>query len=95
VKTLVGATGKPDLLLLYDFCLRATSPVFHFLAIYFSVYRSLERNFVPRKFRGIDSERSPLFRGRKCSFQGIPSSAEEPIPKLGIELHGTEFRGKD
>jgi hypothetical protein len=30
----------------------------------------------------------PLFRGRKCSFQGIPSSAEEPIRKLGTELNG-------
>jgi hypothetical protein len=27
-----------------------------------------------------------LFRGRKCSFRGIPSFAEEPIPKLGTEF---------
>jgi hypothetical protein len=53
-----------------------------------------ERNFVPKKFRGIDSERFPLFRGRKCSFPDIPSSAEEPIPKLGTERNGTEFREK-
>ncbi len=53
-----------------------------------------ERNFVPKKFRGIDSERFPLFRGRKCSFQGLPSSAEEPIPQLGTEQNGTEFREK-
>ncbi len=53
-----------------------------------------ERNFVPKKFRGIDSERFPLFRGRKCSFRGIPSSAEEPIPKLGTERNGAEFREK-
>ncbi len=39
-------------------------------------------------------ERFPLFRGRKCSFRGIPSSAEEPIPKLGMEWKGTEFREK-
>jgi hypothetical protein len=37
------------------------------------------------KFRGIDSERFQLFRGRKHSFRGIPSSAEELIPKLGTE----------
>ncbi len=30
----------------------------------------------------------PFFRGRKCSFRGIPSSAEEPIPKLGTERKG-------
>ncbi len=36
----------------------------------------------------------PLFRGRKCSFRGIPNSAEEPIPKLGTEQNGTEFREK-
>ncbi len=47
-----------------------------------------------KKFRGIDSERFPLFRGRKCSFRGIPSSSEEPVPKLGTKLNGTEFRGK-
>ncbi len=33
----------------------------------------------------MDSERFPLFRGRKSSFRGIPSSAEEPIPRLGTE----------
>ncbi len=47
-----------------------------------------------KKFRGIDSERFPLFRGRKCSFRGIPSSAEEPIPKLRTEQNGTESREK-
>ncbi len=50
--------------------------------------------FVAKKFRGIDSEWFSLFRGRKCSFQGIPSSAEEPIPKLGTERNGPEFREK-
>jgi hypothetical protein len=39
-----------------------------------------ERNFVAKKFRGIDPELFPLFRGRKHSFRGIPKSAEEPIP---------------
>jgi hypothetical protein len=34
------------------------------------------------EFRSENSERFPLFRGRKCSFRSIPSSAEEPIPKL-------------
>ncbi len=29
--------------------------------------------FHSEKFRGIDSERFSFFRGRKCSFQGIPS----------------------
>ena len=46
------------------------------------------------KVSGIDSERFPLFRGRKCSFRGIPSSAEEPIPKLGTERNGPDFREK-
>ncbi len=49
-----------------------------------------ERNFVPKIFRGIDSERFPLFRGRKSSFRGIPSSAEEPVPKLGTERNHAE-----
>jgi hypothetical protein len=51
---------------------------------------SWERNFVPKKFRGIDSEWLPLFRGRKCLLRGIPSSAEEPIPKLGTERNFTK-----
>jgi hypothetical protein len=50
-----------------------------------------ERNFVPKKFRGIASERFPLFRGRKHSFRGIPSSAEEPIPKLGTKWNSAEI----
>jgi hypothetical protein len=37
------------------------------------------------KIHGIDSERFPLFRERKCSFRGILSSTEEPIPKLRTE----------
>ncbi len=53
-----------------------------------------ERNFVPKNFHGIDSERFPLFRERKSSFRGIPSSAEEPIPKLGTERNGLDFREK-
>jgi hypothetical protein len=34
---------------------------------------------------GIDLERFLLFRGRKCSFRGMPRSTEESIPKLGTE----------
>jgi hypothetical protein len=30
----------------------------------------------------------PLFCGIKCSFRRIPSSAEEPIPKLGTKRNG-------
>ncbi len=60
----------------------------------YTVGRAGTEFFVPKKFRGIDSERFPLFRGRKHSFRGIPSSAEEPIPKLGTERNGMEFRGK-
>jgi hypothetical protein len=45
----------------------------------------LGTEFRSEKIRGIDSERLPSFRGRKCSFRGIPISAEEPIPKLGTE----------
>ncbi len=47
-----------------------------------------------KKFRRIDSEQFPLFHERKCSFRGIPSSTEEPIPKLGTERKGTEIREK-
>jgi hypothetical protein len=54
----------------------------------------LGTEFLLKKFRGIDSEWFPLFRGRKPSFRGIPSSAEELIPKLGTERNGMEFRGK-
>ncbi len=55
----------------------------------------LGREFRSEKlFRGKNSERFPLFRGRKCSFRGIPSSIEEPIPKLGTEGNGPEFREK-
>jgi hypothetical protein len=38
-----------------------------------------------QKFRGIDSEWFPLFRGRKWSFPGIPRFTKEPIPKVGTE----------
>jgi hypothetical protein len=38
----------------------------------------------------IDSEQFPLFRGRQHSFRGIPSSAEEPISKLGTERNGMD-----
>ncbi len=54
----------------------------------------LGTKFCSKKFRGIDSEWFLLFRGRKCSFRGISSSAEEAIPKLGTEQNGTEFREK-
>ena len=37
----------------------------------------------------IDSERFPLFRGRKCSFWGIPRFTEESILR-----NGTESRAK-
>jgi hypothetical protein len=50
----------------------------------------LGTEFCSEKFRGIGSERLPLFRGRKCSFRGIPSSAEEPIPKLGTERNSVK-----
>jgi hypothetical protein len=54
----------------------------------------LGTEFRSEKFRGIDSERFPLFHGRKCSFRGVPSSAEEPIVKLGTERNGMEFHEK-
>jgi hypothetical protein len=47
-----------------------------------------QRNFVPKKFRGIDSEQLPLFRRRKCSFGGILKFMEESIPKLGMVGNG-------
>jgi hypothetical protein len=54
-----------------------------------------------KKFRGIDSEWLPLFRGRKCSFQGIPRFTVLSETCFRVEfrelapiffLHGTEFR---
>jgi len=54
----------------------------------------LAAEFHSEKIPRIYSEQLPLFRGRKCSFRGIPSSAEEPIPKLGTKWNGMEFRGK-
>jgi hypothetical protein len=56
------------------------------------------------KFRGIDSERIPLLRGRKCSFRvlrnRIPSRflfrgmVRNGIPRVLLKFlfHGTEFR---
>ncbi len=32
---------------------------------------------------------------KKALIRGIPSSAEEPIPKLGTERNGMEFREKN
>jgi hypothetical protein len=58
------------------------------------VWNALGRFAASTKYIYIDSEWFPLYRGRKCSFRGIPSSAEEPIPKLGTERNGTEFREK-
>ncbi len=46
------------------------------------------RNFLPKKFRGIDSEQLPLFRGRKSSFRGLPRFTEVSIPKFGTEGNG-------
>jgi hypothetical protein len=45
----------------------------------------LAAEFRSKTFRGICSEQLPLFRGRKCSFRGIPKFTEESIPKLGTE----------
>jgi hypothetical protein len=36
----------------------------------------------------MDSEQLPLFRGRKCSFRGIPRFTEESISNLGTEGNG-------
>ncbi len=43
-----------------------------------------ERTFVPKKFRGIDSEWFPLFRGRKCSFRSIRSRVSTEFRRHGI-----------
>ncbi len=55
---------------------------------YLRLSQGLQRNLVQKKFSGIDSEQLPLFRGRKCSFRGIPKFTEETIPKLGTEGNG-------
>jgi hypothetical protein len=50
----------------------------------------LGTKFCSKKFHGIDSQWFPLFRGRKCSFRGISSSAEEAISKLGTEQNSAK-----
>ncbi len=47
--------------------------------------KNWQRNSLPKKFLGIDSEWFPLFRVRNGSFQGIPRFMKESIPKLGTE----------
>jgi hypothetical protein len=78
--------------------LRVTTPILIIICEENYVFKlrllGLGTDFVPKKFRGIDSEWFPLFRGRKYPFRGIPSSAEEPIPKLGTERNETGFREK-
>jgi hypothetical protein len=52
-----------------------------------------DRNFIPKKFSGIDSERFLLFCGRKCSFRGILRSTEKLIPNslhLSLPRNGSE-----
>jgi hypothetical protein len=61
--------------------MKAVTPLHHLVIGMATEFRS-------KKFRGIDSEWFPLFRGRKYSFRGIPSSAEEPVPKIGTEWIG-------
>jgi len=48
----------------------------------------LAAEFHSEKIPRIYSEQLPLFRGRKCSFQGIPKFMEESIPKLGTIGNG-------
>jgi hypothetical protein len=43
------------------------------------------------EFRSEKIPRNRLGTVSECSFRGIPSSAEEPTPKLGTEQNGTEF----
>jgi hypothetical protein len=52
-----------------------------FALIVMNIGLSIE--FGSKKFYRIYSERFPLFRGRKCSFRGIPRFTKESIPKLG------------
>ncbi len=67
-------------------------PKNHFIWLldFYKVWLGLGTEFRSEKFHRIDSERFLLFRGRKHSFRGIPSSAEEPIPKLGTEWNSAE-----
>jgi hypothetical protein len=45
----------------------------------------LTTDFVPEKFRRIDSDWFLLFRRRKCSFRDIFKFTEDSIQKLGTE----------
>ncbi len=45
----------------------------------------LVMEFCSEKTLGIDSEWFPIFRGRKCSFQGVPRFTEKSILKLGTD----------
>ncbi len=48
------------------------------------------RHFLPTENRVSNGISFPLFLGSKCSFWGIPSSAEEPFPKLRTKRNGIQ-----
>ncbi len=50
----------------------------------------LEAEIRFKQIREIDSERFPLFRGRKCSFRGIMRSTEESIPTKKFVLQNSQ-----
>ncbi len=56
-----------------------------------SSFKGWERNFVLKKFRGIDSERFRYSEEENVhSVWGIPRSTEESIPKLGTERNSAK-----
>ncbi len=67
-------------------------PKNHFIWLldFYKVWLGLGTEFCSEKIPRNRLRRFPLFRGRKHSFWGIPSSAEEPIPKLGTEWNSAE-----
>jgi hypothetical protein len=52
----------------------------------------LVQGSVPKKFRGISSERFSLFRGKNFSFRGIPCDSKLPIPRFWMKRNFSEIK---
>jgi hypothetical protein len=55
---------------------------------------SCQENSVPKKFRGIDSERFSLFRGKSAHFTEFRESQNSPFRGSERTRNGIKFREK-